>query len=42
MMSISDSVMDSIWTGAQTADEALTPLMPEIREKFELGAENFS
>lgn len=41
MMSITDSVMDSIWNGSKTVKEALESVMPQIQEKFDLGVANF-
>lgn len=35
MMSISDSVMDSVWNGSATVEEALAPVMEEIKAIFE-------
>lgn len=35
MMSISDSVMDSVWNGSATVEEALMPVMDEIKTCFE-------
>lgn len=34
MMSVSDSVMDSVWNGSSTVEEALSPVMDEIRTNF--------
>lgn len=41
MMSISDSVMDSVWNGTNSVEDALSNVMEDIRTKFDLGAENF-
>ena len=35
MMSVSDSVMDSVWNGSSTVEEALGRVMDEIRVEFE-------
>lgn len=35
MMSVSDSVMDSVWNGSATVEEALSPVMEEIKAIFE-------
>lgn len=34
MMSVSDSVMDSVWTGSKTAEETLSGVMDELKALF--------